>query len=276
MEDTANADIAGGVENVTTSGTGDFNSGVESATTETNTSGDVSNTGENLTNAEATDGEGEKTPQHIPYDRFKEVNSERQYLKTQSEQLQAKVQEYEGLFKTLQERPEIASKFFQAAPVEQVDPRIKQADETLSKQLGYVKTDQVQSMVEDMLAQREAQTGFISKIGELEKKYDGSDGMPKFDGRAVAQFMDAEGVTNPETAYQLMNLDALAESRAAKAKQKTQGTYSERPGQPMQTAGGDSYKSLLDKAKSGDSSALHQILRGQGDAILAKIDNNNS
>ena len=91
----------------------------------------------------------------------------------------------------------------------------------------------------------------------LAEKFNGADGSPKFVPEEIANYMDEKGISDPEVAYKAKYLDQLAEIKA-KASRGT--AFSEKPGQPMQTASfGDDRSIEIAKAKeSGDWSGFFQ------------------
>lgn len=148
----------------------------------------------------------------IPYDRFHEKVEEARKLK---EELQA-----------IKAQQEEAQRIAAMTPEEQIQQQqLEVAKETLKK-LGFVTKEE-----QDRMRQEEkAANMFISECNRLEGKFDGSDGMPKFVAKEIAEYMDtlaAQGqfISDPETAYKLKNLDAIAE---AKAKGQRSSAYSEK------------------------------------------------
>ena len=161
---------------------------------------------------DSTEASSGKEPKVIPYERFQEVNT--------------KAKEYEKQLQELRSQQEEAKRIADLTPEEQVQQQqLEVAKETLKK-LGFVtKDEQEQSKREEKAANM-----FISECNRLEGAHDGKDGMPPFKATEIAEFMDtlaAQGqyISDPETAYKLKNLDAIAE---AKAKGQRSSTFSER------------------------------------------------
>ena len=95
-------------------------------------------------------------------------------------------------------------------------------------------------------------------MNRLESTYKGEDGMPKFVPEKVAEFMDyqrAKGndISDPETAYKLMNFDSIVD---AKAKSQKSSAYSEKQAGGMNEVS-DSRRAELEAAKkTGDWTSL--------------------
>lgn len=214
---------------------------VESAPTKqtADTSVEAPEKAETTTEADVEGKVGEEGDEpSIPYSRFKEVNDRLRDAEKRAQLLDA-----------LKTNPQLAEQFLRESgnPVT-TDPALGQADAAI-KQLGYMKSSEVQTFVEDAILRHDAEKDFVSEMQRLEKSYDGTKGEPKFDPQEVAKFMDDNGISKPEVAYEVMNKDALADFRA-KAKKK--GVYSERPGQPM-SSGDNDYEAKLEEAKrTGD------------------------
>lgn len=175
----------------------------------------------------------------VPYDRFKEVNS--------------KMKEYEQealLFRQMRQNPELARAMLRNVDIQEPDPVTAEADKKL-REMGYVRASDVEEMISQEIGKREFVREFGSKMESLAQKYDGSDGLPKFDPEEIAEFIDEQkekGVNlfDPETAYKVKYLDQLAD---AKAKAKRGTAYSEKPGKPMQSADLEDSDRLLREAR---------------------------
>lgn len=188
-----------------------------------------------ITEEETAEDEGDEK---VPYSRFKEVNDR---LKEAERRAQ--------LLDKFKEDPQFAEQFLrESGKSVQTDPALAEADKQL-RSMGYVKAQELHTIVQDAIMRHDAEKEFISSMKTLEAKFDGSDGSPKFVPEDVARYMDEKGISDPEVAFEVMNKDALADVRA-KAKKKS--VYSERPGQPM-SSGDDDYEAKLEEAKrTGD------------------------
>jgi coenzyme F420-reducing hydrogenase alpha subunit len=208
------------------------------------TSSDVEQTAPDTSAEEQLNTEGEKPEKgRIPYERFQEKVVELNEMKEQMAELRAKA--------------EIADRLSQVvSPVD--DPRQKQLEAARREleSMGYVDKDTVAQLIEAKLNEYKWQERFVSQMDQLEKKYDGKDGSPKFDPEKVADFMDTQYkkgnvITDPETAFKMMNLDRLAES---KAKSQKSSTYSEAPGRPVHEETDQRKADLAAAAQTGNVS----------------------
>ena len=197
------------------------------------------------------DGENEGEEARIPKSRLDEVITQKNELESQMSELQEKAK----LLDQLQTNPQLAEavlKNFAAKSEAANDPTVQRADQRLAE-MGYVKAEQVQEYVDQLLNQREMKTDYLSQVQRLEKEYDGSNEMPKFEADKVAKYMDengflrdANGKIDVERTFKAMYLEDFAD---AQAKQSKSTAFSEKPGAPMQTAEVDDRKSSLEKAK---------------------------
>jgi hypothetical protein len=172
----------------------------------------------------------------VPYDRFKEVNDKARDLEQKMAQIEAERLEKE--------------KLANLSPEQQVqEEQTKKAREALKK-LGVITQEDLQQIQQ----QEAAKNMFISEMNRLESTYKGEDGMPKFVPEKVAEFMDnqrAKGndISDPETAYKLMNFDAIVD---AKAKSQKSSAYSEKQAGGMNEVS-DARRAELEAAKkTGD------------------------
>lgn len=172
----------------------------------------------------------------VPYERFREVNEKAK-----------KAEEYEKRLQELEARQNMS-------PEEAVQQQqLEVAKETLKK-LGFVtKEEQEQKMREEKAANM-----FISECNRLEGKYDGKDGMPTFKAAEIAEYMDelaskGQYISDPETAYKLKNLDAIAE---AKAKGQRSSAFSERQQGGMNQVTDERQAELEAASETGDFSSF--------------------
>lgn len=176
----------------------------------------------------------------VPYDRFKEVNDKARDLEQKMAQIEAERLEQE--------------KLANLSPEQQVqEEQTKKAREALKK-LGVITQEDLQQIQQ----QEAAKNMFISEMNRLESEHKGEDGMPKFVPEKVAEFMDnqrAKGndISDPETAYKLMNFDAIVD---AKAKSQKSSAYSEKQAGGMNEVS-DARRAELEAAKkTGDWASL--------------------
>jgi len=82
------------------------------------------------------------------------------------------------------------------------------------------KIEQMSTMIKN--SELKAEMSVIeNELASLEKKYDGSNGYPSFDRVSVVEFANQNGLVNYEQAYMLMNVDKIAEAKAAGKIKKT-------------------------------------------------------
>jgi hypothetical protein len=148
----------------------------------------------------------------VPYDRFRKVNEKARELEQKMAQIEA-----ERLEKEQQAN---------LSPEQQVqEEQAKKAREALKK-LGVITQEDLQTIQK----QEAAKNMFISEMNRLESTYDGKDGLPKAEPQEIAEFMDEQvqkgnHISDPETAYKLMHMDAIIN---AKAKAQKSSAYSEK------------------------------------------------
>lgn len=200
---------------------------------------------------EGTDGEAsEEEPKTVPYDRFKEVNEEAKRVRDLEKQLER----YKA-------QAEIVERFQKASQAEEIPEPLKRADQQL-QELKYLKEEQAREMIRQEIQANAIGDKLMSEMDSMERKYDGSDGSPKFVREDVADFLDskgfqpedlASGKITLEEAYKLMYGDKLVD---LKAKQKRGTAASEKPGKPMASADTSTKADFEEAKKSGDWSKV--------------------
>jgi hypothetical protein len=227
--------------------------GVQTSTTTSQVGNkSVNNTQVSSEKTQNTQGEVNDTQNGQP-----ESVKEQMVPKSRMDDYRVKAETFEKELSVLREKASVLERLESAFnPKVQQDPIISEADNTL-RQMGYVRGEDVQSMVQSILEQREMVRDFGQKITDLSSKYDGSKGEPKFVPEDVAKFMDDEGIKDPEKAYKLMNEEALAD---LKLKSKLQPTYTERAGTPVQ-AHNDTSKEEIQAASRGEISWADVIMK---------------
>lgn len=154
----------------------------------------------------------DESQKSVPYDRFREVNERAKELEQKMAQIEAERLEKEQMANL--------------SPEQQVqEEQARKAKEALRK-LGVVTQEDMQQIQR----QEAAKNMFISEMNRLESKYDGKDGLPKAEPQKIAEFMDEQmqkgnHISDPETAYKLMHMDAIID---AKAKAQKSSAYSEK------------------------------------------------
>jgi hypothetical protein len=136
---------------------------------------------------------------------------------------------------------------------------VKQKNE--AKASGVTKDDIKNIVSETLKSHEEAkakaeqekaqQEKFSEELSTLEKKYDGKDGMPVFDRKAVIKYGYEHQIYDPEVAYRAMHFDKIVELKAS-------GLIKEKPS--FTTNGGQTDKTKQDvKYSLGDGSLRSAI-----------------
>lgn len=139
------------------------------------------------------------------------------------------------------------------AELKKLDVVTKEDMADLLKEYGFVKADEVGRKVDQTLATRD----LVKQFDELEGKYDGKDGRPKFDKETMVSYMERNGLSDPEKAYNLKFQEELAEYRAqkiieAKYPQMVTGTKGGGKKEPQRiTVTKDNMKQLLQEKIRG-------------------------
>jgi len=176
--------------------------------------------------------------------------------KSRMDDYRVKAEAYEKELAELRGKAQILDRLEGAfKPQIQEDPVKAEADAAL-REMGYVRGEDVQNMVQQLLDQREMVREFGSKMEALSKQYSGEKGEPKFVPEEVAKYMDDYGVKDPEKAYKLMHEEALAD---LKVKSKLAPTYTERAGTPANTQS-DGKKEELEALRRGELSFTDVLL----------------
>lgn len=176
--------------------------------------------------------------QAVPYDRFKEVNDR---AKTYEEQLEQYKKQLE----------EIQSKQTPQSPPNPQEEIVKQQFKKVADELGYVSRDELQRQKEDEAVRQE--------LSNLESKYSGADGRPKFDRQKIVKFALNKQIGDLEAAYKIMHEQELMNWAISNAANKSKGVPSEKSdGSGAQS--GDSNEELMAAYRKGDRNALKKRL----------------
>lgn len=187
--------------------------------------------------ASTTDGGDEgKT---VPYDRFKEVNEK--YRQTEE-----KIKELESRLNQNSQPP---------TPKAPTDPNEAKVKEVL-KNYGFVSQEDVQAEINRL---REDQV-LEQKLSQLEKSYSGTDGRPKFDRQKIVEYAINNGIPDPELAYKALHEQELLNWHIEQASTKQAGVKTESSDGSGSKTAGSSNDELMQKAMSGDDSAMDTLL----------------
>ncbi len=110
-----------------------------------------------------------------------------------------------------------------------VQPEVKEAIIRITEPV----IEQRLAQLEQKESQSRKEQEFESKLETLEKKYTGSDGLPKFDRNKVLMAMREPGNSNfdPESKFREMYFDDFVDASIKRALKKNTGTKTEKTGQ---------------------------------------------
>ncbi|RMD68420.1 MAG: hypothetical protein D6822_07005 [Cyanobacteria bacterium J149] len=175
----------------------------------------------------------------VPYERFKEVNEKYRQTEEKIKELEAKLEQA----------------FSQPASQEPVDPNEAVVKETLKK-YGFVSQEDVQAEINRL---REDQA-LEQTLSQLEKTYNGKDGRPKFDRQKVVEYAVNNAIPDPELAYKALYEKELLNWHIEQASKKQTGVKAESSDGSGSKPIGASNDELMQKAMSGDESAMDTLL----------------
>lgn len=227
------------------------------------TTQDNAQTSEKTINTEDIDSSGsledqKEAKQMIPIDRLNQEIEKRRDAEQRA-----------ALLDEMKKNPNIAQAFLKESgvPNKPVDPNVTNALNVL-KEHGIPTLDDVQQLLDQREAKSKeeayvskVQDNFNTQVSQLSSKYDGSDGTPKFDAQAVADYMDTHGyirddggMPDVETTFMMMNKEAFIDAQARKAKSTT---FTEKPTQPMSSGNANNSAGKIAEAKrTGDFSGV--------------------
>lgn len=184
-----------------------------------------------------TDGAEAKT---VPYTRFKEVND--------------KVREYEERISKIEQGYKDRE-----VPPSNVTPPDPQAEaaKTILKQYGFMTADEVEAKIrqskEDEAVQHE--------LARLEQKYDGKNGLPKFERNKVVKFAIDRNLADPEVAYKTMFEAEYLNWHISQAMNKTKGVKTENSNGTGGQPAGPTNDDLTEAVKKGDEAAFDTMIK---------------
>lgn len=177
----------------------------------------------------------------VPYSRFKEVNE-------RSKQYEAKLQELEGRLAKMDQKPQA------------VDPQEQQV-KTLLNQYGYLSRDEFQAEL-DKREQRLREDSHVEQtLTRLEQKYDGKNGLPKFDRQKVVNFALERRLADPEVAYKTLFEKEYLNWHIQQATSKSKGVKTESSDGSGARSAGPENQDLIDQALKGDDKAFDTMIR---------------
>lgn len=195
-----------------------------------------------------TQAAGDKT---VPYDRFKEVNDN--FRQTQAE-LRAMREQQQQIAQGLQQQ-QLANNP-QLQQQQQAEEQLMQMMEKVAPKLGFVRQEDVQ---------KQQQMNEIRMEHErLANKFNGKDGLPKYNAQEVIDFAISMGMQNAkglEHAYNMMHSAEITQAQINKAMQQSRGVQSERSNGTGSANAGVTDEDLKKAAMEGDQNATHLLLK---------------
>jgi len=209
---------------------------------ETAETSSVENQTDETTQEETQDDSTQASEKSVPYDRFQEVINSKNELKKEIEALK---QQFAGIQQTKAENP--------AAPPDPQEAVIKQQLDKYLKDMGYVSRQE--------LEQKEADRQLSQTIDSLSKKYNGQNGLPKFDRSKVLEYAQSNLIGNLEVAYKQMNEAAIIDNAIKQALGKSKGVKTETSDGSGSANVGTTQGDLIEAAQGGDKDALSTLIK---------------
>lgn len=139
----------------------------------------------------------------------------RKYDLSNPDQVRELAKDYDRLGRSyaplLQQVREIQAKL-QELEKQKTPEREEEIDEVT---LNYLKKaiEKLGVVTREELQRQEEERRLEEYLQALEAEYDGSDGTPKFDRKAVLEYCVQHGISDPRLGYKLLNFDALVEAK---------------------------------------------------------------
>ena len=195
-----------------------------------------------MTTQDTDQGDSDSASKTVPYERFQEVISSKNELKQEIDNLKVQLGQIQ---ETKAQTP--------TAPPNPQEEQIKGQLDKYLKELGYVSKQE--------LEQKEADKELAQSIESLSKKYDGKNGLPKFDKTKAIEFAQKNLIGDLESAYKLMNEAAIMDNAIKAALGKTKGVRTEVSDGSGSADVGTSQTDLKNAAMSGDKDAMETLIR---------------
>jgi hypothetical protein len=191
----------------------------------------------------ATTPEVNEDDRPVPYSRFKEVNE-------RSKQYEAKLQELEGKFSAIDKR---------VSPP-QVDAQEQQV-KTLLNQYGYLSRDEFQAELDKREQRLREDTQVSQELSRLETRYDGKNGLPKFDRQKVVEFALNRRLADPEVAYKTLYEKEYLNWHIQHAGDKSKGVKTESSDGSGGGTAGPANEDLMNEAMKGDQQSRLTLIK---------------
>lgn len=178
--------------------------------------------------------------QTVPYDRFREVNEKAKRV----EELERKLADIEA----------------RVAPQQPANPQADAIKEQL-KAMGFAPREEVIAEIRQEQMQKEQDAQIRQEVKDLSQRYSGTDGRPKFDGKAAMQYAVEHGINSLEAAYKLMHEKELTDWNIQQAISKSRGVQTEGSDGSGSSQVGTTNDDLRREALSGNEGAIHALVK---------------
>lgn len=183
----------------------------------------------------------EDKAQTVPYERFREVNEQAK----RAQELEKRLADLEA---RQQPQPEVNSE--------------EEAVKEYVKSLGFVSAEEAEAKFQATLREREAETQLRQEVTDLSRRYDGKNGLPKFDKDAVLDYAKQNNMFGPlEQTYKVMHEKAWIDWNVQQAIQKSKGVQSEGSDGSGSAQVGTTNDDLRSAAMRGDKNALNTFIK---------------
>lgn len=189
-----------------------------------------------------------KVSETVPYERFAEVNSKSKALEEKYAKLEAELQAINSRIPQPQQTPQ--------------DLAQKQQEQLIREQLksmGFADQEEVNKRLQQIEEDRKLE----NTINQLENRYDGRDGRPKFNKREILEYARDNQIGSLEAAYKLKNHDALMDYAIKTAQGRTKPVKSEVSDGSGSSEAGTTNSDLLSAVSKGDKSSLLTFIKRQ-------------
>jgi len=234
LDDDTTVQDTGADEESTTEAEDVNRSAEETASTESSGEETTSEVSDSVEKANLADGTPEDKP--VPYSRYRETNEARIRAEAELNALRQSQQ--------------------QPAVNQPVNPQTEAIKEQL-KSLGFVTREEQET---ELRRQRE-DADLAREVDRLSTRYDGKDGLPKFDKSTVLKYALDRQVGDLEAAYQLMNQKKILDAQIKAATSQSRGVQVESStgkGREEATTSSADLKAAIAK---GDKASLRTYLK---------------
>jgi len=198
--------------------------------------------GEVATSTVASKPEINEEDRPVPYSRFKEVNE-------RSKQYEAKLKEVENRLSEMDKRNPAT-----------VDPQEQQV-KTMLNQYGYLSREEFEAELDKREQRLREDANVNQELARLEQKYDGKNGLPKFDRKIVVEFALDHRLADPEVAYNTLYDKERLNWHIQQATGKSKGVKAESSDGSGAQSAGPADSDLMSEAMKGDDQAFNTLIK---------------